>query len=75
MERIVFKDGSREEFISSNLFKAVEEFSEILREKLGNDSERIFKEILSDAFDYAVDECSKYTDENLYYGVENPFFE
>lgn len=74
MERIVFKDGSREEFISSNLFKAVEEFSEILREKLGNDSERIFREILSDTFDYAVDECSKNTGENLYYVVENPFF-
>lgn len=75
MERIVFKDGSREEFISSNLFKAVEEFSEILREKLGDDSERIFREILSDTFDYAVSERSKYIGEDLFYVVENPFFE
>lgn len=75
MERIVFKDGSREEFISPNLFKAVNEFSEILREKLGDDSERIFREILSDTFDYAVEECSKGTGESFYYVVDNPFFE
>jgi len=75
MERVVFKDGSREEFISSDLFKAVNEFSEILREKLGDDSERIFREILSDTFGYAVEECIKYTDADLSYYVENPFFE
>lgn len=74
MKKIYFKDGSREEFISSDLFKAVNEFSEILREKLGNDSERIFKEILSDTFDYVVSECSKYIGEDLSYYVENPFF-
>lgn len=75
MKRIVFKDNSREEFISSDLFKSVNEFSEILREKLGDDSERIFREILSDTFDYVVDECLKYTNADLYYYVENPFFE
>ena len=75
MKRIVFKDNSREEFISSDLFKAVDEFSDILREKLGDDSERIFREILSDTFDYAVSECSKYIGEDLFYVVENPFFE
>lgn len=73
MTKIYFKDGSREEFISSDLFKAVDEFSEILREKLGDDSERIFREILSDTFGYVVDECLKYTNADLYYHVENPF--
>lgn len=75
MKRVVFKDGSREEFISSNLFKAVNEFGEILREKLGNDSERIFREIISDTFDYTVDECSNYIGESLFYVIDNPFFE
>lgn len=74
MTKIYFKDGSREGFISSDLFKAINEFSEILREKLGDDSERIFREILSDTFDYTIDECLKYTNSDLYYYVENPFF-
>ena len=72
MTKIYFKDGSHE-LISSDLFKAVNEFSEVLREKLGNDSERIFREILSDTFDYAVDECSEYTHDALSYYIENPF--
>ena len=75
MTKIYFKDGSREEFISSDLFKAINEFREILREKLGDDSERIFREILSDTFDYTVSECSKCIGEDLFYVVENPFFE
>lgn len=75
MERIIFKDSSREEFISSNLFKAVNEFSEVLREKLGDDSERIFRKIISNTFDYAVEECLKHTDADLSYYAENPFFE
>ena len=74
MTKIYFKDSSHE-FISSDLFKAVNEFSEILREKLGDDSERIFREILSDTFDYTVSECSKCIGEDLFYVVENPFFE
>ena len=74
MERIVLKDG-QVEFISSDLFKAVDEFSEILREKLGDDSERIFREILSDTFDYTIDACNNVLslDVDLYYYVENPF--
>ncbi len=77
MTKIYFKDGSREEFISSDLFKAVNEFSEILREKLGDDSERIFREILSDTFDYAVDTCNNNLDPDvdLWFYVKNPFFE
>lgn len=73
MERIVLKDD-QVEFISSDLFKAVNEFSEILREKLGDDSERIFREILSDIFDYCLNDCGTYTETNLYGLVENPFF-
>lgn len=74
MTKIYFKDGSHE-LISSDLFKAVNEFSEVLRDKLGDDSERIFREILSDTFDYAVEKCSKYIGEDLFYVIDNPFFE
>ena len=72
MEKIYFKDGSYE-LISDDLFKAVEEFSEVLRNRLGDDSEKLFREILSDTFDYCRDECQKYTDADLYFEVENPF--
>ena len=72
MRKIYFKDGSYE-LISDDLLKAVEEFSEVLRNKLGDDSEKLFREIISDTFDYAVDECSKGTGESFYYVVDNPF--
>ena len=74
MEKIYFKDGSYE-LISDDLLKAVEEFSEVLRNKLGDDSEKLFREILFDTFDYGVSERSKYIGEDLFYVVENPFFE
>ena len=71
-EKIYFKDGSYE-LISDDLLKAVEEFSEVLRNRIGDDSERIFRKIISDTFGYAVEECIKYTDADLSYYAENPF--
>ena len=72
MEKIYFKDGSYE-LISDDLLKAVEEFSEVLRNKLGDDSEKLFRKILSDTFDYVVEECSKYICDDLFYVIDNPF--
>ena len=72
MEKIYFKDGSYE-LISDDLLKAVEEFSEVLRDRLGDDSEKLFRKILSDTFDYCIGECQKDSDGDLYYYVENPF--
>ena len=76
MTKIYFKDGSYE-LISDDLLKAVEEFSEVLRNKLGDDSEKLFREILSDTFDYCLNDCITYTETeiNLYGLVENPFYD
>lgn len=74
MERIVLKDG-QVEFISSDLFKSVNEFSEILREKLGDDLEKLFCEIVSDIFDFGVTEAKSMNEPGFDEYVENPFFQ
>ena len=58
MTKIYFKDNTSET-ISDDLLKTVSEFGTVLREKLGDDSERVFREICSDVFDYAMSQVHK----------------
>lgn len=73
MEKIYFKDGSSE-IVSSDLLKCVNEFREILREKLGDDSEKLFSEIVSDVFDLGVSEAKSINETGFGGYVKNPFF-
>jgi hypothetical protein len=73
MRKIYFKDGSSET-VSSDLLKSVNEFREILREKLGDDSEKLFSEIVSDVFDLGVSETELMNEPGFDEYVKNPFF-
>jgi hypothetical protein len=72
MKKIYFKDGSSET-VSSDLLKCVNEFREVLRERLGDDSEKLFCEIVSDVFDYGVSETKSINEPGFDGYVHNPF--
>lgn len=73
MKKIYFKDGSSE-IVSSDLLKCVNELREILRENLGDDSEKLFSEIVSDVFDLGVSEAKSMNEPGFDGCVENPFY-
>ena len=75
MKKIYFKDGSNET-VSSDLLWCINDFKEILRNRLGDDTEEVFNEIISDVFDYGVSEATT-TYKEFGFGeiVCNPFLQ